>query len=430
MYLGETGRTGYERAKEHVGDWKSRKEDTHMHEHGEKEHGDTEGGPHFGMKILKAHRSALERQIHEAVIISNSWQREILNNKQEYNRCIIPRLAVIVGTQVKGDTDGEANTYKDSELRELEDNGKEKKRYIVERSQPPTKRRKRWHQEEKLAGKRRYQGDRPDTVKRRRTTTEIPEVVTKGSRMEKTGVNKILEMFEKLKKKVPEASSSLIEIKKKAPEAPNCHKVQENSEKKEKREAFVIGNMIEKKGPEAQKEITVLCPLPKPSPSQKQSKVSHGKLKPENKPCSDRVSHRIFPKEKTICFSKASLKPRPTNLKRGGNSNKIHSEKLQKITNFFEREGTPRKCKNPTIKIKKCPESSANGRNPPIKPNQPSFTQACCSSTEGGGEHSKTAKLISPGIKEKIKKLTQIRSPNELEQVKVRHRPQGPDKDL
>ena len=270
VYLGETGRTGYERAKEYVGDWKSRKEDTHMHEHGEKEHRDTEGGPHFGMKILRAHRLALERQIHEAVLISNSWQKEILNSKQEYNRCIIPRLSIIVGTQVKEDTDGEAKAYQESELRELEDNCKERKRYTVERSQQPAKRRKRWHQEEKLAGKRRCLGDRSDTGKRRRTTTEIQgadkDKIEAGNTKpggEKIGpfkeggarkppgptkknekVNKILEMFENLKKKVPEASRSLGEIKKKVPEASKYLREVKNkaSEAPECQKAIIIEN--------------------------------------------------------------------------------------------------------------------------------------------------------------------------------------------
>ena len=462
MYLGETGRTGYERAREHVGDWKSRKEDSHMHEHGEKEHRDTEGGPHFGMKILKSHRSALERQIHEAVLISNSWQKEILNSKQEYNRCIIPRLAVIVGAQVKGDTDGEAKIYQESELRELEDNGKGRKRYTVERSQQPTKRRKRWHQEEKLAGKRRCQGDRPDTVKRRRTATEIQGVVMKGVEKGKnaagntqTGgekVNKILEMFEKLKKKgpeanrslgeiekkvpeasknpreiknkVPEASRNLRETKKKAPEAPECQKVEVNPHKNA---ALVIGCMMKKRVPEAPEKITGSYPLPKPTSSQNQSEVRQLEPKPENDIYREKnkVSHRILITQNAKKFKK----PKTTNLTRGGKLNpKIDIEKHQKITNFFQREGKPEKSKNPSIKFQKCPGSSANGQSPTTKPNQLSLTQACYISTKGGGEHSKTTKPISPGIKEKIRKLAQISSPTE--QVKMRHRPPAPDKDL
>ena len=49
----------------------------------------------FNMRVLKFHRSAFERQIHESVLIQ-SYRREnnIMNSRTEFNRCSVPRLGV------------------------------------------------------------------------------------------------------------------------------------------------------------------------------------------------------------------------------------------------------------------------------------------------------------------------------------------------
>ena len=52
--------------------------------------------PNFNIKVLKIHRSALYRQVHEAVMIAKH-QPVSLNSKLEYNRCLLPRLAVMLG---------------------------------------------------------------------------------------------------------------------------------------------------------------------------------------------------------------------------------------------------------------------------------------------------------------------------------------------
>ena len=231
-------------------------------------------------------------------------------------------------------------------------------------------------------------------------------------------------MFENLKKKVPEASRSLGEIKKKVPETSKYLREVKNkaSEAPECQKAIIIGNRRKKNGPEAPEKTTGLCPLPKPSQSQNQSETRQHEPKPENYIFSDknRVSHGILLPQN----AKKIRKPKTTNLTKGGKSNpKIDIEKHPKITLFFEREGTPGKSKNSSKNIQKCPGSSANGQSPPTKPNQLSLAQACYSSTKGGGEHSKTTKPISPGIKEKIRKLAQISSLNEQE--KMRHPPPG-----
>ena len=57
------------------------------------EHGEEE--PNFVMRVVKNHRSALSRQIGEAVrIMRRGGEGSILNSKSEFDRCKIPRLIV------------------------------------------------------------------------------------------------------------------------------------------------------------------------------------------------------------------------------------------------------------------------------------------------------------------------------------------------
>jgi hypothetical protein len=51
----------------------------------------------FGMKILKATRSAYERQVLESVNIQKDRRHNIMNNKSEWNRCALPRLTAKLG---------------------------------------------------------------------------------------------------------------------------------------------------------------------------------------------------------------------------------------------------------------------------------------------------------------------------------------------
>ena len=160
QYLGETSRTGFERGVEHEGNRRAEKEDSHMIEHILQEHPDTEEGEGvFSMKILKGHRSALTRQVNEAVIIANSWSKNILNSKQEYNRCVIPKLAEMMGTRSPGDTGGDS--YSSRELLEIEEirDQKSRKRENKQEGGRAPKRRRRWKQEVKIAGEKRFSGD-------------------------------------------------------------------------------------------------------------------------------------------------------------------------------------------------------------------------------------------------------------------------------
>ena len=108
IYIGESSRTGFERGGEHQYDFKTKAEDSHMFLHQSEEHGDME--IKFSMKIVKQFQSSFRRQVHEAVSISRNSSRNILNSKLEYNRCILPRLSVMMGSQESTESKEKVNS--------------------------------------------------------------------------------------------------------------------------------------------------------------------------------------------------------------------------------------------------------------------------------------------------------------------------------
>jgi len=91
LYIGETGRSLYERAAEHLDDAFERKKGSHIFKHSAITHPDETTQPLFTFKVLKQHRSPLDRQLHEAVRISPHGG---LNSKAEYRQNQIKRLSV------------------------------------------------------------------------------------------------------------------------------------------------------------------------------------------------------------------------------------------------------------------------------------------------------------------------------------------------
>ena len=91
IYVGETSRSIKERAKEHWDSYRSKNQDSHILKHHEIHHG-SQGEPAFIMKVVKFHRSALSRQVGEAIRILK--RGVVLNNRSEFNRCSISRLTL------------------------------------------------------------------------------------------------------------------------------------------------------------------------------------------------------------------------------------------------------------------------------------------------------------------------------------------------
>merc|ERR1711954_410509 len=57
----------------------------------------------FGMRLIRTHKTAFNRQISESVEIQNQKKEHlILNSKSEYNRCALPRLTAKIGEESYG----------------------------------------------------------------------------------------------------------------------------------------------------------------------------------------------------------------------------------------------------------------------------------------------------------------------------------------
>ena len=98
-YVGESSRSMYERSLEHLRDLAELKPESHMLKHYFEHHQEEEiGKMKFGARIVKAARTAFNRQVCESVQIQESANKhDILNSKSEYNRCALPRLTTKLG---------------------------------------------------------------------------------------------------------------------------------------------------------------------------------------------------------------------------------------------------------------------------------------------------------------------------------------------
>ena len=115
LYVGESSRSIQERASEHMGAARRGDSKSHMVRHQALEHKGEP--PDFHFKVVSYHRTALNRQIKEAVRIRRrGGATNILNSKSEFNRCQIPRLVV----EEKDDETRELRLkFEEQELRDL-----------------------------------------------------------------------------------------------------------------------------------------------------------------------------------------------------------------------------------------------------------------------------------------------------------------------
>ena len=95
VYIGETSRSIFERSKEHWEGANKGSEKNHMVKHQRLEH-EGEPEPKFQMKVRGFFKTALSRQVAEAVYIRRrGGEGAILNSKGEFSRSYIPRLQVV-----------------------------------------------------------------------------------------------------------------------------------------------------------------------------------------------------------------------------------------------------------------------------------------------------------------------------------------------
>ena len=82
-YIGETGRSLYERSQEHLDDAENKRKCSHIFKHWATEHPEMKTQPVFKFTVLKPHKTPLDRQLHEAVRISSHG---FLNSKSEFRQ--------------------------------------------------------------------------------------------------------------------------------------------------------------------------------------------------------------------------------------------------------------------------------------------------------------------------------------------------------
>ena len=100
VYIGETSKSLYERGREHWRDFRTKEEDSHIYKHQMLHHGGQEDA-NFHLRPIKFFRTALTRQLSEAVRIHRLGEEVVLNSKSEYNRCKISRLTLGEDNMVK-----------------------------------------------------------------------------------------------------------------------------------------------------------------------------------------------------------------------------------------------------------------------------------------------------------------------------------------
>ena len=150
-YVGESGRSAYERGFEHLDQLASLSKRSIMLRHMIFKHeGEEFQNIKWGMFVVKFQRSSFERQINEAVTIDReSKTTEILNSKSEWNQSQLPRLVTRIGNpneelkRLENEIAEEKKVEEELEkkLRTLRKE-KNKKRLITEKGQPAKKRQK------------------------------------------------------------------------------------------------------------------------------------------------------------------------------------------------------------------------------------------------------------------------------------------------
>ena len=68
--------------------------------HSMEHHQDLETHPPFSMKVLGRYKTALQRQVAEAVFIDNNQADIIMNSKGEWNGSKLPRVVLEIGDKV------------------------------------------------------------------------------------------------------------------------------------------------------------------------------------------------------------------------------------------------------------------------------------------------------------------------------------------
>ena len=94
VYIGETSRNAYTRGREHLSQMQRKDKNSILHRHQEQKHKDKET-PSFRMTVTGSYRSALDRQITEAVQINRQPTDKLINNKCEFRQNKLMRTQLV-----------------------------------------------------------------------------------------------------------------------------------------------------------------------------------------------------------------------------------------------------------------------------------------------------------------------------------------------
>ena len=104
LYVGETGLSGVERQRQHLDDARLRPDKSHIKKHCDEYHPDLDHKEvRFNFKVIKKIPSPFQRQISEAINIrlrTRKGKEILLNNKQEFSRCVLPELEVCMQDRI------------------------------------------------------------------------------------------------------------------------------------------------------------------------------------------------------------------------------------------------------------------------------------------------------------------------------------------
>ena len=92
LYIGESARTFWDRASDHQKALVNKDSSYGIVRHWQEWHPELEGPPEFSYHLLGTHKSALERQIKEALAVEMTVCDVIMNGKGEWGQNLIPRL--------------------------------------------------------------------------------------------------------------------------------------------------------------------------------------------------------------------------------------------------------------------------------------------------------------------------------------------------
>ena len=111
QYTAGTSHFSFERANKHHEDALYKPDASHINYHISTKHPEIDkihSMKVFKIEVMHRHKSALAREVHEAELINNC-PFDLLNLKEEYNSCIMPKIMVENFDQVRGYIEEEEN---------------------------------------------------------------------------------------------------------------------------------------------------------------------------------------------------------------------------------------------------------------------------------------------------------------------------------